>query len=118
MAAYESHEGYTETARQLDIAQATAYGIIRRYQQHGVVARPRGGARNTRLDTEMIDEIVSVIEEHPEYTLIQINTELRRRLPHKPRVCENSIANALNGRVLRDAPTGSAKFARCKSCQD
>lgn len=95
VAAHKRYENYVETSRQLRILQATAYAIIRCYQQHNVVAR--GGTRYRLVDKEMIDGIVSVVEEHPDYTLIQINTELRCRLPLKPRV---SVANVLNGRLI------------------
>ena len=84
VAVYERSEDYAETTGQLDILQATAYAIIRRYQQHGVVVRPRVGRRNNDVGAEMNDEIVSVTEELPEHTLVLINTELCRRLQHKP----------------------------------
>ena len=109
IAAYERNDDYTETARHLNIAQGTAYAIIRRYQRFGVAARPRGGPHNKRLDDDMIDEIVAITEEQPEYTLSQINAELRLRLPQKPAVCDNTIAKALDGRLItlkqiRDSP--------------
>ena len=69
MVAYERHEDYAETARQLGILQATAYAIIRRYQHHSVVSRRRGVTRNRFVDPEMVDVIVFAVEEHPEYTV-------------------------------------------------
>ena len=57
----------------------------------------------------MINIIVSITEENPQFTLAQINAELRRRLPQKPNICDNSVAKALDGRlitlkIIRDAP--------------
>ena len=39
-------------------------------------------------------------EDHAEYTLNQLNEELRHRLPTKPRVSNNLIANALHARLV------------------
>lgn len=108
--AYENHENYEETARVLGITRNTAYAIIRRYRRDGVISKPRGGAHNTKLDDEMIQTIIAIVEGHCEFTLQQINAELRLRHPNKPRICENSIATALNARLItmkltRDVPT-------------
>lgn len=110
IAAHRRHEDYTEIARHLGIARGTAYAIIRRAERNGAVSLPRGGAHNRRLDGDMEDAIVSITEEHPEFTLAQINAELRRQFPHKPTVCDNTIATSLNGRLItlklmRDVPT-------------
>ena len=107
--AHARHEDYVEVARLLGVARGTAYAIVRRHQQHGVVARPRGGAHNKRMDEEMVDTIVLIMEENSEYTIHQINMELRNRLPNKPHVCDNVIASCLNGRLItlkkiRDVP--------------
>ena len=32
------------------------------------VNRPRGGARNRKVDQEMIDQMIATVEEHPEFT--------------------------------------------------
>ena len=65
--------------------------------------------RIRRMDSEMEDTLVSIVEEHSEFTLAQINSELRHRLPQKPNIYDNTIAAALNGRLitlklLRDVP--------------
>ena len=60
IAAYQRNDDYAETARHLNIAQGTAYVIIRRYQQFGVASRQCGGAHNRKLDEEMIIVIVSI----------------------------------------------------------
>ena len=98
--AYRNHENYVEVARVLGICQSSAYAIVRRYQRHGVVSRPRGGSHNKRMDEEMALTLVTIVEDHAEYTLNQLNEELRHRLPTKPRVCNNVIANALHARLV------------------
>ena len=40
------------------------------------------------------------MEDHPEYTLEQINEELRRRLPEKPAVCKTSVRKLLSGQLI------------------
>ena len=95
-AAYENHDNYEETAQVLEISRNTADSIIRRYRRNGVISKPRGGAHNNKLD----DEMVTVVEEHCEFSLQQMNAELRVRLPNKPRVCDSTIATALNARLV------------------
>ena len=65
----------------LGVAHETAWSIVRRHQRHGVVGRRRGGARNTKVDEEMTAACVAIVEQHVEYTLAQINRELRLQLP-------------------------------------
>ena len=43
--ALERDEDFYEVARLLNVKRTTAHGIIKRWQEHGVVVRPRGGAR-------------------------------------------------------------------------
>lgn len=106
---YERHDDYFELADALSINRRSAYSIICRYIKDGQVSRNRGGAHNTIVDEEMKDTAVSIVEDHPEYTIDQINTELRLRLPQKRHVCNNTISNALHCRLItlkltRDPP--------------
>ena len=79
-------EDYQETALVLGIKRGTAYSIVQRYIVHGAVERPRGGARRLKMDEEMTNTIVQIVELHPEFTLEQIQAELQARLPDKPHV--------------------------------
>ena len=90
--AYANGEDYVETARLLGVKRTTAWGIVRRYQLHGQVNRPRGGARNRKVDQEMIDQMIATVEEHPEFTLSQINNNLQETLPNKPRITDSTIS--------------------------
>ena len=98
--AYKDCRDYEEVTSVLGIKCGTAYLIIRRYNLTGVVARRRGGANNWRTDDEMANMAVAIVEEHPEYTLTQINDELRLRMPDKPNVCDNTLSNLLHGRMI------------------
>ena len=106
---YRRHDDYYVLADALAINRRTAYSIIRRYLQDGVVARRRGGHHHTLVDEEMRNAVVSIVEEHAEYTIDQINGELRLRLPNKNHVCNNTISNILHCRLItlklsRDSP--------------
>ena len=53
--AYANEQDYVETARLLGIKRTTAWEIICRNQLHGNAPRHRGGARNRKVDQQMID---------------------------------------------------------------
>lgn len=100
---------YYEMADVLGINRRPAYSIIRRYLLTGVVTRRRGGPNLRIVDDEMKDMLVSIVEDHPEYTIDQMNQELRLRLPEKRHVCNNTISNMLQCRLItlkltRDSP--------------
>lgn len=108
--AYRENRDYYEVAETLGIARGTAYHIIRRFKNSGEVGRRRGGANNRKTDEEMINTVVSIVEDNPILTLSQINDELRIRMPSKPRVCDNTISSMLAGQLItlkmsRDVPT-------------
>ena len=69
-------------------------------QNTGVVSRRRGGRNHQFVDEEMENEAVAIVEQHAEYTLAQINHELRLRRPDWPHVCENTVSNMLHGRFI------------------
>jgi len=81
-------------ARVLGVARGTAWSIIRRHIEFGQVARRRGGAHNQKMDDDMVQMCVTIVEAHPEYTLTQINRELRAELPDKPQVCGSTISKS------------------------
>lgn len=107
--AHEREEDYREVARLFGVKMSTAYSIIRRHQEDGLIVRPRGGHRFHKMDDDMKTALVQIVEEHATFTLAQINTELHRRLPMKPRVSLSTVATALDGQLihikqLEDAP--------------
>ena len=94
--AYEEGRSYEEVAAVLGIKCGTAYHIIRRFKNTGVVAKNRGARNHQLVDEEMENEAVAIVEQHAEYSLAQINHKLRLRLPNKPHVCDNTVSNMLH----------------------
>ena len=98
--AHLRNEDYVEVARTLGIARSTAYSIIHRYQQeNGLVVRARGVANNVKRDEEMTNCVSEIVERHPEFTLAQINSELRTTLPNKSRICIFTLQNLPTGQL-------------------
>jgi len=64
------------------------------------VSKPRGGARHRKLDAEMVEQIVEIVEENPAITIQNIIAELRNRLPDKPVVSETTVRRALHGQFF------------------
>ena len=108
--AHDRGEDYVDLARQLNIKQGTAWAIISRaHRRDGVVALPRGGPRRMKLDDEIRNTLVQLVEEHPTFTLVQLKTELEILLPNKPLLSISSIARSLTGSLIvlkkmEDAP--------------
>lgn len=127
--AHERGEDYVALARQLNIKRTTAYAIIRRTEANGGrVALPRGGvrARRQRVTPQLIEAAINIVEEHPDYTLDQVNAELRRTLPNHQHICRSTLCTLLNGQLmvmkkLEDAPlqrnTVAVKEARLAFAQ-
>ena len=77
IAAHTRGEITSRLPRILGVKRETACPIVARNQANGgVPSRPRGGARNVRLDVEMQLKIVDIVERHPEFTLTQVNYQL------------------------------------------
>lgn len=101
--AHKRGEDYVALARQLGIKRPTAYAIIRRAQDNdGVVAFPRGGTRpqRRRVSPELIEAAVDIVENHPEFTLDQINAELRTSLPNHARIGRSTLSSMLHGELI------------------
>ena len=65
--AHGRDEEYIDLARQLGVKWTTAYSIIRRYQQHDAVVRPRGrkSGATLKVDEEMKEVVVDIVEQYP-----------------------------------------------------
>ena len=76
--AFRKDDDYVEAAKLLGVKRTTAYD--------NVVQQQRGGFRlqRVKVDDEMREMAVRIVEEHPAFTLKQIIQELRVRLPDKP----------------------------------
>ena len=72
---------FLNLATQLNINRTTAYNCVRRE----VVEKKRGAKTYKKVDSSMLDFIVEILEEHPLVTVSNLNKELRRRYPNKPK---------------------------------
>ncbi len=72
VAAFNREEDYIEVARILGVKRTTAYGIVRRHQENGAIVRPRGGARLVKVDEDMKNCLVEIVEENAAFTLQQV----------------------------------------------
>ena len=92
----------------MGIKRTTAYAIIRRAQQRdGQLALQRGSAREQCQLTipELVLAAVQIVEQHPNYTVQQINVELRLALPHHAAIGRSTLSSMLHGKLkLKDAP--------------
>ncbi|GFN78324.1 cub and sushi domain-containing protein 1 [Plakobranchus ocellatus] len=75
-------------------------------QNHGQIERPRGGHRHAKVTDAVVR---AVVEEHPDFTIRNINRELRTRLPQSPAISQITISGILDGllvttKKLEDAP--------------
>ncbi|GFO46270.1 parathyroid hormone/parathyroid hormone-related peptide receptor-like [Plakobranchus ocellatus] len=110
---YESYvrgEDYVDVARLLNVKRTTAYNIVKRAEQnHGQIERPRGGHRHAKVTDAMRAVVRAVIEEHPDFTIRNINRGLRTRLPQSPAISQTTISGILDGlpvttKKLEDEP--------------
>lgn len=74
--------------------------INRAAKREGVVSRPRGGARYRKLDGDMVEKIIEIVEENPAITIPNIIAELRNRLPNKPPISETTVCRALHEQLI------------------
>ena len=127
---YQAHvrgDDYVRLAEILGINRTTAYHIIRRgNQRDGVVALPRGGKRTEKVTAETQRTVLDIVHEHPDFTLVAINRELRARLPGELHVSTSTISNILQVQLitmkkLEDAPaernSDATKEQRFEYCQ-
>ncbi|GFO48713.1 replication protein a 70 kda DNA-binding subunit [Plakobranchus ocellatus] len=99
--AYTRGEDYIQLARQIGIKRTTAYQIVRKALDHdGTVAFPRGGLRSVKMSQEMLETVIAIVSDPPDYTLTMINQELRVRLPGAPHVTPSTISNVLKGQLI------------------
>ena len=68
-------------ARSLGIKRTTAYTIVRRWREENP---PKGGSHNRKIDDEILQHAVEILEGIPMLTLKQLNHTIRDKLPIKP----------------------------------
>lgn len=99
--AFRNLEDYQLLADQLGIKRGTARQIICRAMKNEdpekIDERRRGGAHHVKVDEEMRAVISSIIGENPAATLVNINAEMRRRLPSKPQISDTHMSKVCHG---------------------
>lgn len=86
----------------IGVNRSTATSIVARYiREVRIAERPRGGANNVRVANDMKDCLNDILNDNCMLTLAQINQELRRRLPRKPRIHDRTVARTLDGMLFR-----------------
>ena len=85
----------------LGIKRCTARKILARANSQDdpeeLPERPRGGARNTKVDEEMKAKISEILDRNPAITLQNLNRELRRQLPSKPTITDRHLGRICHG---------------------
>ena len=117
---FNNGEDYLTLANQLGINLSTARNIVRRVRLGGEIARPRGGRRNVKVDNDIINMLLELVDVYPEYTLKQFNNALRERLPGKPAISTSTVAKVLECRLittkkLEEAPARETVQTFCNS---
>ena len=98
----DAEKDYLEMANMLGTLRGTTWSIVRRYQLAGgeVIVRRRGGGRPIKIDQEMQQCLVKLVEQQPNFTWDQLNAEVRRELPDKPVVCASTVHRILKGHLV------------------
>ena len=80
--AFQEGHDYVVCAARLGVRRGTAYSIIRRFQQTGVTeAAVRGGGRPPKMDAEMRDFCLMLVDDLPSITLKEMNRLMRATWP-------------------------------------
>ena len=98
--AMEDGEDYLAAAKTLGIKPATARSIVLRYENGVPLEDGRGGRREdtVKLTSNVVDRIVSIVEDQPDTTLKVIKEKLAAG-PAGVHLSVTSIARALDGRL-------------------
>ena len=93
--AFVEGRDYQAAARNLNIARQTARNIAVHFNTTGrVERRPRGGARQPKIDGEMVDYLIGKIEAKPTSTL---QDQMQVDMQNKPAVSHQAISKKLDG---------------------
>lgn len=97
----EPSEDYLAVAATLGVHRSTARSIVARYiRERRVADLPRGGRNNVKVDDDMRQCLVDIVDEDCTLTLHAINQELKRRLPRKPQIHDRTVGRALDGMLV------------------
>lgn len=98
---FEEGDDWVELAHRMNIKRETARSIIRVWADQGRMEKlARGGATRIKMDNEMKDRLLEIIDQFPFVTLDGINQKLRQALPNKPNVSTATVARTLDGQLI------------------
>ena len=60
----------------------------------------RGGGRRQVANQEMVTCLMECVEQHPTFTLRQLNEELRVRMPASPPISDTTLHRLLRGQLI------------------
>ena len=114
----DTNEDYLMVADTIGVNRSTARLVARYIRERRIAERPRGGANNVCVDNEMKDCLNDILNDNCMLTLAQINQELRRCLPRKPRINDRTVARTLDGmlfrfKIARSTSTCRTETPRC-----
>ena len=99
--AYRNDEDYIHVADILGVSRSSARSFVskamKRKNLEDGEEKPRGGARNIKVDGEMRSLIVDALGRNPAITIKDLNLEMRRQLPDKPHIRDRYL-----GKVCHD----------------
>ena len=84
-------------ARSLGIKRTTAYTIMRRGREENL---SKGGSHNRKINDEIRQHAVEILEGNPMLTLKQLNHAIGDKVPSKPQFTDQALSKALEGRMI------------------
>ena len=87
------------------IKKTTACTIVRRGREENLC-----GSQNRKIDDEILQHAVEILEDNPIMTLKHLNHAIRDNLPSKPQFTDQALSKDLEGRMItfkiaRNCPT-------------
>ena len=112
ISAFEEGRDYVQLASEIGVSRRSAYRIVRTFSQEGRRRPlPQAGGRKKLISPEMVEHLVSWIQDKPTITLEEMRGKLFATFPAlPPNLSLTTISRALDGslitlKLLRSIPT-------------
>ena len=100
VSAFNEGRDWREVAEALNIERQTARNIIVNFRRSGTIHRKaQGGAHHRKIDQEMLEFVLQLIEEKSTITLQEMSDRLRAEMPAKPNITPQALSNRLEGEM-------------------
>jgi len=113
--AHRNGEDYLYVADILSINRSSARSIVSKAMKREnpeEVEDGRRGELTTSVDDEMRDFIAETLGRNPAITLRNLNLELQRQLPEKPKICDRYLGKVCRGMFFTLKKLETAPFDR------